>query len=86
VLFFEDAGIRCFAPVKNRKEHDVPLAASLVPILAEHIRRYPPVPVKLPLKEPDGDLVTFRLIVTRPDGRCRLPAKTNCVYATTNEL
>lgn len=62
-------GIPCFAPVKNRKEHDVPLAESLRPILAEHIRCHPPVPVTLPWKEPDGDPATFSLIVTRPDGR-----------------
>jgi integrase len=34
-------GVQCFGPVKNRKEHDVPLAESLRPILAEHIRRSP---------------------------------------------
>jgi integrase len=62
-------GTACFAPVKNRKEHDVPLAASLAPILAGHIERYPPVPVTLPWKELGGDPATFRLIVTRPDGR-----------------
>lgn len=62
-------GVPCFAPVKNRKEHDVPLAESLRPILAEHIRRYPPVLVTLPRKVPDGDPVTFSLIVTCPDGR-----------------
>jgi integrase len=62
-------GTPCFAPFKNRKEHDVPLAASLAPILAGHIQRYPPAPVMPPWKEPDGDPVTFRLIVTRPDGR-----------------
>ena len=39
-----------FAPVKNRKEHDVPLAASLTPILTQHIGSYPPVPVTLPWK------------------------------------
>jgi hypothetical protein len=57
------------APVKNRKEHYVPLGAALPPILAEHMRRYPPVPVALPWKEPGGDLVTFNLIMTPPDGR-----------------
>src|SRR5579859_494568 len=63
------AGVACFAPVKNRKEHDVPLADSLSPILAEHIRLYPPVTVTLPWKQPDGDLVTCELIIARPDGR-----------------
>ncbi len=62
-------GVPCFALVKNRKEHAVPLATSLVPVLADHIDRFPPVPVTLPWKVPDGDPVTFRLIVTRPDRR-----------------
>jgi len=31
-----------FAPVKNRKEHDVLRAASVIPVLGEHIRAYPP--------------------------------------------
>jgi integrase len=38
-------------------------------VLAEHIGRFPPVEVTLPWKVPDGDPVTFSLIVTRPDGR-----------------
>ncbi len=62
-------GVPCFAPVKDRKEHDVPLAASLAPILAGHIRRYPPVPVTLPWKEPGGNPVIFNLIVARPDSK-----------------
>jgi integrase len=56
----------CFAPVKNDKAHDVPLSESLAPVLAEHIRKYPPVPVTLPWKVPDGKPVTFTLIFTRP--------------------
>ena len=36
------SGVLCFAPVKNDKEHDVPLSEALVPLLAEHIRQYPP--------------------------------------------
>lgn len=58
-------GQLCLGEAKLRS----PVAASLAPILAEHIRRFPPVPVTLPWKVPDGDSVTFRLIVTRPDGR-----------------
>lgn len=58
----------CFAPVKNDKQHDVPLSGSLGPVLAEHIRKYPPLPVTLPWKEPGGRPVTFTLLVTRPGG------------------
>jgi integrase len=58
--------VLCFAPVKNDKTHDVPLAESLAPVLAEHIRKYPPVTVALPWKVPDGKPVTFSLVFTRP--------------------
>jgi integrase len=57
-----------FRPLKNAREHDVPLAASLAPRLARHMELYPPVLVTLPWGNPDGDLVTFRLILTTPAG------------------
>jgi hypothetical protein len=60
---------QCFAEVKNRKPHDVPLSGSLAPILAEHIRQFPPVAVTLPWQVPDGEPVTFTLLVTWRDGR-----------------
>lgn len=59
----------CFAPVKNDKQHDVPLSDSLAPVLAEHIRLHPPAEVTLPWRVPDGEPVTRTLILTRPDGR-----------------
>ena len=61
---------RClvFAPVKNRKTRDVPVAAPVVPVLAEHVRMYPPVSVTLPWMTPDGKPVTRRLLFTRPGG------------------
>ncbi len=62
-------GVLCFAPVKNDKEHDVPLPDALAPLLTEHIRQYPPRAVTLPWRTPDGDPVTFVLIMTRPGGR-----------------
>jgi len=46
----------------------VPLAESLAPVLAEHIRLYPPATGTLPWRLPDGDPVAFTLIVTRPGG------------------
>jgi integrase len=60
--------VACFAPVKNDKAHDVPLSGSLTPVLAEHIRQYPPVAVTLPWLVPDGKPVTFAVILTRPGG------------------
>lgn len=61
-----------FAPVKNRKPHDVPLAEPVADALEDHMRRFPPVPVTLPWHEPGskmhGQPVTVRLVLTRPDG------------------
>lgn len=57
-----------FRQVKNDREHDVPLAASLAPRLARHMELYPPAAVTLPWNTPDGDPVTFRLILTTPAG------------------
>jgi len=59
----------CFSPVKNNKAHDVPLSEALTPLLAEHLRQYPPRSVTLPWRTPDGEPITFTLIITRPDGR-----------------
>lgn len=62
---------RClvFAPVKNRKTRDVPVADPVVSILAEHVRLHPPVSVTLPWMTPDGKPITRRLLFTRPDGK-----------------
>lgn len=57
-----------FAPVKNNKPHDAPLPDALAAALSEHIREYPPVPVTLPWKEPDGKPVTYRLLLTTAQG------------------
>ena len=58
-----------FAPVKNRKTRDVPVADPVIPVLAEHARLHPPVSVTLPWMTPDGKPVTRRLLFTRPDGK-----------------
>jgi integrase len=60
--------VLCFAPVKNDKIHELPLSGSLAPVVAEHVRSYPPVAVTLPWKEPGGKPVTGRLLVTTPAG------------------
>lgn len=62
-------GCLYFAPVKNKKTRDVPVADSVIPVLAEHVRQYPPVPVTLPWGAPDGKPVTRELLFTAPDGR-----------------
>jgi integrase len=56
------------SPVKNDKAHDVPLSESLAPVLAEHIRAYPPGSVTLPWDGPEGKPVTHVLLLTRPGG------------------
>ena len=58
-----------FAPVKNKKTRDVPVADPVIPVLAEHMRQYRPVPVTLPRGTPDGKLVTRELLFTAPSGR-----------------
>ncbi len=63
----------CFAPTKNRKIRDVPVSARVIPHLAEHVRLYRGAEVTLPwhdLQDPKrhGQLVTRRLMFTKPDG------------------
>jgi integrase len=53
-----------FAPVKNGKARDVPVADPAILVLAEHVRHYPPVPVTLPWGGPNGRLVTRELLFT----------------------
>ena len=60
-----------FAATKNRKVRDVPVPSQVIPVLSEHVRLFPPVPVTLPWMRTDGQLgkpVTRRLLFTRPDG------------------
>jgi integrase len=47
-------GKLCYAPVKNDKGHDVPLADSLALRLSAHIAAHPPRRVTLPWRSPDG--------------------------------
>jgi integrase len=63
----------CFAQTKNRKIRDIPVSARVIPSLAEHVRLYPPAEVTLPwhdLLDPrrHGQMVTRRLMFTKPDG------------------
>lgn len=67
-------GQQVYAPVKNKKPRDVPMAEPVLPRLSEYMRRFPPIPVTLPWHEPGnpklhGQPVTRELILTRPDGR-----------------
>jgi integrase len=62
------AGRLFFAPVKNRKTRDVPVADPVIPVLAEHVRQYQPARVTLPWGTPDGRPVTRELLFTTSDG------------------
>lgn len=61
--------VRCFAPVKNRKEHAAPVPAGFAEMLIAYMERFPPRAVTLPWRVPDGEPVTHRLIILRPDGQ-----------------
>lgn len=66
-------GALVFAPIKNKKTRDVPVADPVIPVLSEHVRLHPPVSVTLPWHDPrdpkrHGKPVTRRLMFTRPDG------------------
>ena len=66
-----DGGLR-FAPVKNRKAHEVPVPAELVERLDAHMRAFPPLAVTLPWHEPGsalhGEPMTARLVLSRRTG------------------
>jgi integrase len=67
-------GRMVFAPVKNKKPREVPMAEPVIPRMSEHMRRFPPVPVTLPWHEPGnpkrhGKPVTRELILTWPPGQ-----------------
>src|SRR5690606_4266477 len=51
-----------------RSVRDIPLPDSLGARLAEHIRLHPPVKVTLPWQTPDGEPVSHRLLLSKPNG------------------
>ncbi|MEU8981838.1 hypothetical protein ACFVXA_15015 [Streptomyces sp. NPDC058246] len=57
-----------FAPPKGGKLRDVPLPDPVAEALQEHIKRFPPVEIKLPWMRANGQPVTRRLIFTGPNG------------------
>lgn len=66
-------GRMVFKPLKNDKPRTVPVSASVIPVLSEHMRLHPPVAVTLPWSEKgskqDGKPVTRMLVFTDPAGR-----------------
>ena len=63
------AGSLFFAPVKNGKARDVPVADPVIAVLAEHVRQHPPARVTLPWGAPDGKPVTRELLFTTEGGQ-----------------
>lgn len=64
----------CYGPVKNRKPHAAPVPESFAEMLIGYMEQFPPVAVTLRWddekdRELHGKMMTFRLIVTRPDGK-----------------
>ena len=69
-----------FAPIKNRKPHDVPLSEHVKAALSSHLETFPATEVTLPWEEPDnrdlhGQPHTVRLVITAP-GRTPVHAPT----------
>ncbi|MHC0434030.1 tyrosine-type recombinase/integrase [Streptomyces sp. O3] len=62
-------GALVFAPPKRGKLRDAPLSPVVGTGLQEHMEMFPPVPVTLPWKTPDGPLVTFNLVFTSGVGK-----------------
>ena len=58
-----------FAPPKRGKTRVVPVSASVLAEIEEHERRFPSAAVTLPWREPAGENVTVRLLVTGVGGR-----------------
>ncbi|MGW4593687.1 tyrosine-type recombinase/integrase [Amycolatopsis thermoflava] len=58
-----------FAPPKRGKTRTVPLSPAVLGEILDHEARFPAVPVTLPWREPAGEKVTVRLLVTSEAGR-----------------
>ncbi|MFF0743012.1 tyrosine-type recombinase/integrase [Streptomyces sp. NPDC004111] len=57
-------GTLVFAPPKRRRLRDAPLSPVVADALRLHMRRFPPVEVKLPWETPEGPLVARTLVFT----------------------
>lgn len=76
-LKYVRAGIVVFAPLKNRKARDVPIADEVLPVLSEHVKAYPPLPVTLPWLVPSGKPMTRNLLFTWPVGQAIIRQRFN---------
>jgi len=71
------AGVVVFAPLKNRKVRDVPVPDRVLPVLSEHVKTHPPVPVTLPWLVPSGKPMTRNLLFTWPVGQAIIRQRFN---------
>ncbi|WAL64928.1 site-specific integrase [Amycolatopsis cynarae] len=62
-------GVMMFAAPKGGKTRTVPVSPAVLAELDDHADRYPPTPVTLPWRVPDGERVTARLLITGEEGR-----------------
>lgn len=71
-----------FAPLKNRRPHDVPLSPGLALLLARHLEQHPAREITLPWHDPrrpkeHGRPVTVKLVLRRADG---IPATRGAIH------
>ncbi|CAM5665332.1 Site-specific integrase OS=Streptomyces alboniger OX=132473 GN=CP975_24090 PE=4 SV=1 [Streptomyces alboniger] len=57
-----------FARPKGNKTRKVPLPEAVGEALSAHMKRFPPVPITLPWRTPDGSAITKRLLFTGDRG------------------
>lgn len=62
-------GTVVFAPPKGGKSRTVPASPGIAAEIREHEARFPAVSITLPWREPRGEPVTARLLITGDDGR-----------------
>lgn len=66
------SGELTFAPPKRGKTREVPVGAALLDQLDDYSKIFPPVPITLPWRHPDGKPVTANLLMTdRGEAACR---------------
>lgn len=64
----EVRGQMVFSLPKRGKTRDVPLSKGLLRRLDDHMKRFPPVTVTLPWRDPGGEPVTVDLLLTNSNG------------------
>jgi hypothetical protein len=62
-------GTLVFAPPKGGKSRTVPASPGIITEIREHEAQFPAVSITLPWREPRGEQVTARLLITGDNGR-----------------